>query len=96
MVSTSPRPDRGKLIYLQARSVGEAWKGKGTRRHRVTVYGKWLSFEDLRAEPDGRFSSSYTFRLGGHHVYQFQAVAPAEGQYQNPTGTSTTTIVKEI
>jgi hypothetical protein len=34
--------------------------------------------------------------LGGRHTYQFQAVAPAEGQFRNPTGTSSTITVKEV
>jgi hypothetical protein len=96
LVSTSPRPGEGKLIYLQARSVGSAWKGKGRARHRVVVYGKWVTFQAFRAKSDGSFASTYTFKLGGKHTYQFQAVAPAEGQYRNPTGTSRTITVKEI
>jgi hypothetical protein len=95
LVSSSPRPGTGKLVYLQARSIGSAWKGKGSHRHRVTVYGKWLTFQAFRAKSNGTFSSTYMFRLGGKHTYQFQAVAPAEGQYRNPTGTSTTITVKE-
>jgi hypothetical protein len=91
VVSTSPRPGTGKLIYLQARSVGSARRG----RRRVTVFGKWITFEAFRAKSNGTFSSTYTFKLGGHHTYQFQAVAPAEGQYRNPTGTSSTITVKE-
>jgi hypothetical protein len=96
LVSTSPRPTEGKLIYLQARSVTSKWKGSGRSRHRVNVFGKWVTFQAFRAKAGGTFSSSYTFRLGGDHTYQFQAVAPAEGQYRNPTGTSKTITVKEI
>ncbi len=95
VVSTSPRPGNGKLVYLQARSVGTAWKGKGSHRRRVTVYGKWLTFQAFRAKSDGTFSSRYTFRLGGKHVYQFQSVSPAEGQYRNPTGYSGVVTVRE-
>ena len=94
VVLTSPRPGSGKLIYLQARSVGSVWRGRGRRR--VTVYGKWVTFEAFRAKSSGSFASSYTFKLGGHHTYQFQAVAPAEGQFRNPTGTSSTITVKEV
>jgi hypothetical protein len=96
LVSTSPRPGEGKLIYLQARSVGKVFRGSGRRRHRVTVYGKWTSFQIFRAKTNGTFSSTYRFRLGGRHTYQFRAVAPAEGQYRNPTGSSVTSTVKEI
>lgn len=95
LVSTSPRPAEGKLIYLQARSVGSVLRGRGSRRHRVTVYGKWITFQAFRAKGNGSFASTYTFKLGGHHTYQFQAVAPAEGQYQNPTGTSSAISVTE-
>jgi hypothetical protein len=95
-VSTNPRPTNGKLIDLQARSAATVWKGHGSHRHRVTVYGKWVTFQALRATTNGTFSSSYTFKLGGNHTYQFQAVAPAEGQYLNPTGTSPISTVHEI
>lgn len=94
-VSTSPRPSSGKLIYLQARSVASRWSGRGRRRHRVTVYGKWVTFQAFRAKGNGSFVSSYRFKLGGRHTYQFQAVAPAEGQYRNPTGTSRVVTVSE-
>ncbi len=96
LVSTSPRPNEGKLVYLQARSVGSVWKGNGAKRHRVTVYGKWVSFQIFRAKSNGTFTSTYTFKLGGHHTYQFRAVAPAEGQYRNPTGVSSTTTISEV
>jgi len=95
VVSTSPRPGNGKLVYLQARSVGIAWKGKGSHRRRVNVYGKWLTFQAFRAKSNGTFSSTYTFKLGGKHFYQFQSVCPAEGQYRNPTGTSGVVTVRE-
>jgi len=95
-VSTSPRPTEGKLIFLQARSLDTRWKGSGHSRHRVSVFGKWVTFQEFRAKPNGSFSSAYTFRLGGNHTYQFQAIAPAEGQYRNPTGTSTAVSVREI
>jgi hypothetical protein len=95
-VSTYPHPTNGKLIDLQARSVATVWKGQGSHRRRVTVYGKWLTFQALRAAADGKFSSTYEFRLGGTHTYQFLAVAPAEGQYLDPTGTSPISTVHEV
>jgi hypothetical protein len=76
--------------------VGSAFRGKGHKRHRATVYGKWVTFQAFRAKGNGSFASSYTFKLGGKHTYQFQAVAPAEGQYRNPTGISKTITVREI
>jgi hypothetical protein len=96
LVSSTPRPSEGKLVFLQARSVGSRWKGHGRARHRVSVFGKWLTFQEFRAKASGTFSSTYTFKLGGRHAYQFQAVAPAEGQYRNPTGTSLPVLVTEI
>ena len=96
VVATAPRPTNGKLIYLEARSVGVVWKGSGHRRHRVSVYGKWVTFQAFRANGNGSFVSSYRFKLGGRHTYQFQAIAPAEGQYRNPTGTSSVVTVREL
>jgi hypothetical protein len=91
VVVSSPRPASGKLVYLRARSVGVRRRGG----RRMKVFGKWVTFQAFRARGDGSFSSSYKFRLGGRHVYQFQAVAPAEGQYRNPSGASNTTTVTE-
>jgi len=50
----------------------------------------------LRANPNGGFSSTYRFRLGGRHTYQFRAVAPAEGQFRNRTGSSQIVAVHEF
>lgn len=94
-VSTSPRPPAGKLVLLQARTVGSRWKGRGRARRRVTVYGGWVTFDALRVSPAGRFSTTYRFRLGGRHRYQFHAVAPKEGGYLNATGTSAAITVTE-
>jgi hypothetical protein len=90
-VLTSPRPGNGKLIYLQARSVNVRRIG----HRRITRYGKWITFKALRAKPSGKFSSSYTFRVGGRHLYQFRAVAPAEGGYRNLTGNSQIRMIRE-
>lgn len=94
-VATTPRPSKGKLILLQARDVSSISTGRGHRRHRKRIYSRWITFQALRAKSNGRFSSTYTFRLGGRHTYQFQAVAPAEGQYLNPTGTSKIIAIRE-
>ncbi len=90
-VSTSPRPSGGKLIYLQARSVYLHWR----HGHRTTVFGGWITFKIVRSKANGKFQASYRFRLGGNKTYQFQAVAPAEGQYRNPSGSSSITTVTE-
>jgi hypothetical protein len=95
-VATSPRPGNGKLVYLQARSLGQVSKRVGRRRRKVLVYGKWVTFQALRAKSNGTFASTYKFRLGGRHTYQFQAVAPAEGQYRNPTGISKAIAISEV
>ena len=95
VVTTSPRPSSGKLISLQARSVGGAWRGRGRKRHRVNVYGPWITFHVLNAKPDGGFSTTYRFRLGGDHRYQMRAVAPAEGGYAERTGSSPPVLVTE-
>ena len=49
----------------------------------------------LRANPSGAFSTRYRFRLGGRHTYEFRAVAPAEGQFRNATGSSSVVAVHE-
>ena len=94
-VATSPRPPDGKLVYLQARAVELAWKGRGRARHRVGEAGPWIIFRALRANADGTFKATYRFRLGGHHSYQFEAVSPQEGGYENPSGQSAPVMVRE-
>ncbi len=95
LVWTSPRPQTGKLVYLRARGVRVAWRRKGHTRRRVRVYSKWFTFLALRTGPDGRFKGHYRFRLGGHHLYQFMAVAPQEGGFLDTTGTSKVVMVTE-
>jgi hypothetical protein len=94
-VLTSPRPPAGKLIYLQARTLATAWRGRGRHRHRVTTHGPWISFATLRASRGGAFRGTYRFRLGGVHRYQFQAVAPKEGGYRNRSGASRQVTITE-
>lgn len=88
-VSTFPRPPEGKLVYLQARTVNHTYAG-----HKTT-YGRWITFKVTRTEPNGQFHVKYKFRLGGDHTYQFQAVAPAEGGYRDPAGSSNILAVVE-
>jgi hypothetical protein len=94
-VNTAPRPANGKLIYLQARSGTNVWRGHGKSRHRVVVYGPWVTFQALRAGRGGNFKAHYRFRFGGRHRYQFHAVAPQEGGFRNPTGNSAVVAVNE-
>jgi hypothetical protein len=93
-VLSSPRPQR-KLIYLQARTLGDGWRGHGRRRHRIAIHGPWITFQALQAKSTGSFSATYRFRLGGVHRYQMRAVAPAEAGYRNATGSSTAVLVSE-
>jgi hypothetical protein len=88
VVTTSPRPSAGKLVYVQARPLTSAWIGKGRKRHRVIVYGEWVTFAHLRSKANGAWHTSHRFKLGGPHVYQLQAVAPQEGGFLDPTGES--------
>jgi hypothetical protein len=92
VVTTSPRPSAGKIVYVQARSVTSTWKGTGANRHRVTVYGEWITFARARAMASGAWHTKhkykYKFHLSGLHTYEMQAVAPQEGGFLNPTGTS--------
>lgn len=71
------------------------WTRRGTHRRRVARYSTWVTFQQVRATASGGFAATYRFKLGGHHVYQFQAVAPAEGQFQNATGRSHAVSVTE-
>jgi hypothetical protein len=94
-ISTSPRPAEGKLVYVQARSVTRVWRRRGRGRHRITVYGKWMTFVALRTGGNGAWHTTYKFRLGGQHTYQMQAVAPREGGFQNPSGSSPVITISE-
>lgn len=59
------------------------------------TYGASISFQTLRTQANGAWRSSYRFHLGGDHTYQMQAVAPQEGGFQNPTGTSNIITITE-
>jgi hypothetical protein len=94
-VQTAPRPQTGKLIYLQARDVRARLGRVAGRLRLVPSYSRWITFMALRANLNGGFSTAYRFRLGGRHSYQFRAVAPAEGQFRNQTGSSRIVAVHE-
>jgi len=94
-VTTSPRPRAGKIVYVQARSVTSTWNGQGAKRHRAIVYGKWITFARTRSSANGAWHTSYKFHLGGSHIYEMQAVAPQEGGFRDPTGTSSILTVTE-
>jgi hypothetical protein len=94
-VSTAPRPANGKLVYLEARERQIVARRSQGRTRKVAAYGSWITFMALRANTGGAFTATYRFRLGGLHTYQFRAVAPAEGQYRDPTGTSSPVTVSE-
>ena len=72
-----------------------AWAGWGAGWRLVPAYGRWITFMALRANRNGSFAATYRFRLGGRHTYQFRAVAPAEGQFRDPTGSSPSVAVRE-
>jgi len=94
-VATSPRPSAGKLVYLEARALQVTWHHRQGRLQATRAYGRWITFMVLRARPDGTFAATYRFRLGGRHVYEFRAVAPAEGRFRNATGQSGIVTVNE-
>jgi hypothetical protein len=94
-VNTVPLPAAGKLVYLQARELSTAIQHVRGRQRKVTIYGGWITFMALRANAKGSFAAAYRFRLGGRHTYQFRAVAPAEGQFRNATGSSPAVTVQE-
>jgi hypothetical protein len=94
-VLTSPRPSGGKLVFLQARELRIVRRRVHGRLRDVRRPGNWITFMELRARVAGAFSTGYRFKLGGRHIYQFRAVAPAEGQYRNATGISGVVTVRE-
>jgi hypothetical protein len=94
-VSTVPRPPKGKLIYLQARTMRMVWRVRRGHRVHVSVGSTWFTFQELRAKLRGTFMATYRFRLGGRHRYQIRAVAPAEGGYLDYTGFSPAITVTE-
>jgi hypothetical protein len=94
-VFTAPRPAQGKLVFLQARDLRTVRKRVHGRMRRLRRYGRWITFMALRAKPGGAFVATYRFRLGGRHTYAFRAVAPSEGGFRNPTGTSVPVVVHE-
>jgi hypothetical protein len=93
-VVSRPLPESGKLIFLQARSIVRV-RPRGRRARARTLRGGWITFMVLRSRANGAFSARYRFRLGGRHIYQFRAVAPAEGLFRNPTGASRPVTVYE-
>jgi hypothetical protein len=95
IVSPSSQPPAGKIIILRARIVSTAWKGKGSSRYPVRRYTKWSTFMHLHADPAGHFTTTYKFTLARKHTYQFSALAPQEGNYLNPAGTSPIVTVYE-
>ncbi len=95
LVATSPRPSTGKLVYLQARELAVVVRRVRGRAKKVSEYGSWITFMALRAKSNGSYAATYRFRLGGSHTYEFRAVAPAEGQFRNATGTSSSVAVRE-
>jgi hypothetical protein len=94
-VGTRPLPSRGKIIDLRARTVKTRWVVRFAVRYRVETYGPWTVFAVLKTRSNGDFSSTYTFKQGGKHTYQIQAVAPHEGNYANTTGTSNPHVISE-
>jgi hypothetical protein len=84
-VAAAGRSASGKPVYLEARTVRIARRGRGRARHRVALDGPWITFQALRAKSDGSFTARYRFRLGGLHRYEFRAVAPQEAGGDPPT-----------
>jgi hypothetical protein len=67
-----PVPKSGKIVELQARSIG----------------ARWLTFRTVRAKRSGRFATRYTFRLGGPAVYEMRARVREADDYPYATGAS--------
>jgi hypothetical protein len=67
-----PVPRGGKLLVLEARSLG----------------GAWLEFNVIRSSSRGRFRASYRFKFAGPAEYQFRVLCEAEADYPYATGAS--------
>lgn len=92
---TTPRPADGNKFYLRARVVATRWTGKGRKRRKHTVYGKWVTFVATHTNSSGQYKVEHKMRLGGSHAYQFVAVAPQETGYRNTVGISAAVIIHE-
>jgi hypothetical protein len=68
----SPIPTGGKLLVLEARSLG----------------GAWLEFDVIRTNAHGRYHASYRFKFPGPASYQFRVLCEAEADYPFVTGSS--------
>ncbi len=67
-----PMPSGGKLLVLEARSLG----------------GAWLEFDVIRTDSRGRYHASYRFKFPGPASYQFRVLCEAEADYPFATGAS--------
>jgi len=67
-----PIPSGGKLLVLEARSLG----------------GAWLEFDVIRSNARGRYHARYTFKFPGPEKYQFRVLCQAEADYPFATGSS--------
>jgi hypothetical protein len=67
-----PVPSTGKLLVLEARSLG----------------GAWLEFDVVRSDARGRYNASYRFKFPGPANYQFRVLCEAEADYPFATGSS--------
>lgn len=94
-VRTRPLPVKGKLVDLRARTVLTRRGIRVGKPNYTTTYGLWTAFAVLRTKANGTFAYHYTFKQGGKHSYQIQALAPREGGYANISGTSNIAIVHE-
>jgi hypothetical protein len=90
-----PRPGKGKLVWLRARSVGSILRGRAGHRPRDLVDGKWITFKVIHKAVKGRYLVRHSFMLGGRSTYQLQSVALQESGYLNGTGISRILTFKE-
>lgn len=67
-----PIPSGGKLLVLEARSLG----------------GAWLEFDVIRSNARGRYHARYTFKFPGPEEYEFRVLCQAEADYPFATGSS--------
>lgn len=75
-----PVPREGKQLVLEARAPG----------------GRWIEFDDVRTDSQGRYRASYRFRFPGPATYQFRVLSEPESDYPYSQGTSNTITIKEL
>ena len=74
-----PIPRGGKQVVLEARSPG----------------GRWIEFDVVKTNRQGRYRDAYRFKFPGPVDYRFRAVSEGEADFPYATGASNVVRVHE-